>query len=35
MLEVDGQEPECGPGTVVPIPAGVLHTGWRSVTRRS
>jgi quercetin dioxygenase-like cupin family protein len=28
MLEIDGQEGECGPGTVVRVPANAPHTGW-------
>ena len=28
MLELDGEEKECGPQTIVRVPAGVPHTGW-------
>jgi quercetin dioxygenase-like cupin family protein len=28
MLEIDGETMECGPGTVVRVPADAEHTGW-------
>ena len=28
MLEMDGKTMECGPRSIVRVPAGVMHTGW-------
>jgi N-methylhydantoinase B len=28
VLEIDGETMECGPGTVVRVPAEAVHTGW-------
>ena len=28
VVEVDGTETECGPGSIMHVPAGALHTGW-------
>lgn len=28
VLEIDGEGMECGPGTIVRVPADAMHTGW-------